>query len=101
MSRIRTKTIRDMEAQEEIGFEEQTEKSPAEVETNGPETANGVIVNAFVVNARKEPSFESEVVETMVRGEKVTILGKKGRFYKVRTERHDVAYIVSEFVEEE
>lgn len=77
-----------------------TEYSPAQVEKNGPETRNGVVVKSLFVNLRKEPSFGSEVCETVRMGDKVTIHSIEGEFYKVSTDKNSVAYISSEFVEE-
>lgn len=78
-----------------------TEESHAEVETAGPETINGIIVNAALVNVRKKPDPESEVLETLRMGDKVTILGGDGSYYKVRTSVHREAYISVRFVKEE
>lgn len=81
-------------------YNEETEKSPAQVETRGPETINGTIVNSLLVNVRKEPSLESEVLEIVKKGDKVTILDKVKDFYKVETKSKIIAYISSNFVEE-
>lgn len=78
-----------------------TEESHAEVETAGPETINGTIANAALVNVRKKPDPESEVLETLRMGDKVTILGEDGGYYKVRTSVHREAYISVRFVKEE
>lgn len=78
-----------------------TEKSHAEVETSGPETINGIIANAGLVNVRKKPDPESEVLETLRMGDKVTILGRDGGYYKVRTSVHREAYISVSLVKEE
>lgn len=80
---------------------EETEKSSAEVKTTGPETINGVIVNSLFVKVRKEPNFESETVETLNKGMKVKILEKGKDFWKVSTSLNDVAYIASDFIEED
>lgn len=78
-----------------------TEESHAEVETAGPETINGIIANAGLVNVRKKPDPESEVLETLRMGDKVTILGRDGGYYKVRTSIHREAYISVSLVKEE
>lgn len=86
-----------------------TEESHAEVETAGPETINGIIANAALVNVRKKPDPEAEVLETLRMGDKVTILGGDGScykvrtdsYYKVRTSVHREAYISVRFVKEE
>lgn len=77
------------------------EVSPAELETTGPETKNGTVVNSLYVNVRKEPSYESDVLEVLRKGDKVIILGKSGEFYKVSTSVNKIAYIFSEFIKEE
>lgn len=81
-------------------FNTSTEQSPAEVETNGPETKNGIIANTSIVNARREPKFDSDSLEVLNKGDKVTILGRVGEFAKVSTNQNNVAYISSEFIEE-
>lgn len=78
-----------------------TEKSPAKMETTGPETKNGTVVNSLYVNVRKEPSYESDVLEILRKGDKVIVLGKSGEFCKVSTNINKIAYISSEFIEEE
>lgn len=78
-----------------------TEESHAEVETAGPETINGIIANAGLVNVRKKPDPESEVLETLRMGDKVTILGRDGGYYKVRTSVHREAYISVSLLKEE
>lgn len=78
-----------------------TEESHAEVETAGPETINGIIANAVLVNVRKKPDPGSEVLETLRMGDKVTILGRNGGYYKVRTSIHREAYISVSLVKEE
>lgn len=82
-------------------FDNAAESSPAEVEKNGPETKNGIVINSIHVKVRKEPSYESDVMEVLREGDKVTILDKVGDFYKVSTKSNDVAYISSDFVKEE
>lgn len=78
-----------------------TEESHAEVEAAGPETINGIIANAGLVNVRKKPDPGSEVLETLRMGDKVTILGRNGGYYKVRTSAHREAYISVSLVKEE
>lgn len=94
-SRTRIKTI------EESISENVTEQSPAEVETTGPETINGIIVNALHVNARREPSLESDPVDVLDRGEVVEVLEKRKYFWKIRTSKDRIAYISSAFIEED
>lgn len=77
------------------------EVSPAELETTGPETKNGTVANSLYVNVRKEPSYESDVLEVLRKGDKVIVLGKSGEFYKVSTSINKIAYISSEFIKEE
>lgn len=74
------------------------EQSPAEVETTGPETINGIIINAKLVNVRKKPSFHSEVLEVLREGDMVTILDSEGEYYKVSTSVNKEAYIYGSYV---
>lgn len=91
----------ELELNREFDEEEITEMSPAEVETTGPETTNGTIINSLFVKVRREPSFESEVIEVLRKGDTVVVLGKEGDFYKVATSVNKTAYISSEFIKEE
>lgn len=75
--------------------------SPAELGAIGPETKNGIVENSLYVKVRKEPSYESDVVEVLRKGDKVTILDKSGGFYKVSTRVNKIAYISSDFIKEE
>lgn len=86
------------------GFDlkEISEESPAEVETNGPETINGTIVNAIHVKVRKDPNFDSELIDVWPRGRNVTIVGKeKNGFYEVLVDDDTRGYIASKFIKEE
>lgn len=82
-----------------------TEESPAEMETTGPETINGIItgtiINSVHVRARREPNIESDVIELLRKGDHVKILGNVAGFYKVETFTNNIAYILSDFVKEE
>lgn len=84
-------------------FEEVTEQSPAEVETTGPETKNGIITGAMYVNVRREPCLDDDnVLEILREGDKVKFVDMKiDGFYKVTTSTHSVAYISASFVKEE
>ena len=88
-------------AEEDLSNTTIAEESHAEVETAGPETINGIIANAELLNVRKKPDPESEVLETLRMGDKVTILGRDGGYYKVRTSVHQEAYISVSLVKEE
>ena len=72
------------------------EKSPAKMETTVPKTVNGV-----VVNVRRWPDKDSEVVETLRAGDRVVIYGKRGDFYEVSTSVNHRVYISSEYLKEE
>lgn len=80
---------------------EPIEEAPAEEESHGPQTKNGTIVDALFVKVRKKPSMDSDVLEILEEGKKVTILGKVEDFYKVSTSSNSVAYIFSKFVKED
>ena len=83
--------------------EKMAEESPAEVETSTvpPTVTNGEIVNTLHVKVRREPSFESEVLEVLRKGDKVKVLEKENDFWKVSTSVNKIAYISSDFVKEE
>lgn len=82
---------------------ELTDQSPAQVETNGPETKYGIVVNSLYaefVRFRSKPSFESEPIGVLRKYEKVEILERLDEFYKVRVEGHDV-YVAAKYIKEE
>lgn len=93
--RSKTKSIK-----ETMMFEKDTERFPAEVETTGPETKNGIVKDCLHVKVRNRPSYDSDVVEVLRKGDKVKILGKVGDFYRVSTSVNNDAYISSDFIEE-
>lgn len=81
---------------------EKEETSPAEVETPVPKTViNGKIVNTLHVNVRREPTSDSDVLEILRKGDRVKVLEKGEEFWKVSTSVHRIAYISSNFIEEE
>lgn len=95
-----TKTTRKGKIYDEV-TRELTEESPAEVEATVPPTVkHGTVVNCFSVNVRKWPSFESDVLEVLPKGDVVKILGKRKEFYKVSTNNTSVGYISSDFIKE-
>lgn len=74
------------------------EESPAEVETTGPETINGVIVHCINVKVRKKASTESDPVEILRVGDKVHIHRQVKDFYEVDTSINKRVYILKAFV---
>lgn len=98
-SSIDAETTEVVSVSEEV--KEITEESPAEVETTGPETKNGIIKGSMYVNVRREPWVDENVLEVLRLGDKVKILGTVDGFYKVSTSAHKIAYISKDFVEEE
>lgn len=83
-----------------------TDSSPAQVETNGPKTRNGIIVNSLYVKMRKEPSFESETLGILRKGDQVEIHEEVDKFYKARPKSVHVSgsgivYIDKQYVKEE
>lgn len=81
--------------------ETKTEESPAEVETTGPETINGIVTNSIHVKVRRGPSLESDPIEVLRNGDKVTIFGEENGFYKISTSLNNNVYISKDFVMEE
>lgn len=78
-----------------------TEESPAEVETTGPKTINGIVTNSIHVKVRRGPSLESDPIEVLRNGDKVIIFGEENGFYKVSTSLNNNVYISKDFVMEE
>lgn len=102
-----TEAIVDAEMELEKEFEEEEknkediEEFPAEVETPVPETANGIVINALNVNVRRWPDKDSEIVETLPKGSRVSIHGKRGDFYEISTNVNHRVYISSKYLKEE
>lgn len=48
-----------------------------------PKVVNGIVVNCSKLNMRVAPNITANIVGTLDKGEKVTILGEKGEFYKI------------------
>ncbi len=94
------RTKRHYVADDDVIKEPIIEKSHAEVETNGPQTKNGIVRNSIFVNVRKEPSLESAVLDTVRRGTKVSIIDTSGSFYKILL-GDSMGYISKIYVEEE
>lgn len=79
-----------------------TDLSLAEVETTGPETINGNIVNCIHVKVRTAPNFEADVIDLWPAGKKVTIVGKIKGFCEVLIGiGNQTGYISSDFIKEE
>jgi TonB family protein len=55
-------------------------------------------VNASLLNVRREPSLQGEVVGHARRGERVTILGESGEWLRVRTGGGEVGWVSSQHV---
>lgn len=93
----------EMELYKEFEQEETAETSLAEVETTTvpPTGINGEIINTLYVKVRREPNFDSEVLEVLRKGDKVKVLEKGNGFWKVSTSVNKIAYISSEFIKEE
>lgn len=78
-----------------------TEDPPAQVEEDGPETKNGIIINSLYVKMRKEPDFESDVIELLKKGDRVIMHERSNEFYRVSTTKNRVGYIAAQYVTEE
>lgn len=103
MPRVSKKDRMMYEDEMDFGYmrEESENKSPAEVETTGPETINGIIANALSVNAREAASPSARVMEVLTKGERVQIIGESNGYYLVQTSRGHIVYVLSKFVSKE
>ena len=75
------------------------EKALAEVRALVPETNNRIITK--LVNLRREPNFDSDVVDILRKGARVKILEKTKDFYKIKFAGDRTAYVFSDFIKEE
>lgn len=78
-----------------------TVRSHSKYETNGPKTINGIIANKLLVNVRKEPRSDADVLGILNKGDRVTIIEKKADYYKIYSDDYGVCYISSNFIIEE
>lgn len=65
-------------------------------------SAKPAYINAGVVNFRKGPSLKAKVLKKLKYGDKLSVIGSKGRWYKVRIgkgRKKKVGYVVKKFVE--
>lgn len=93
--------ISDQEIYEDAKKEERVSPS-AEMEAMAPKTKMGTIVNSVVVKIRKEPNLKSDILEILQKGDKIRIRKKLDNgFYEVSTSAHSIAFILSDFIEED
>lgn len=76
---------------------ELTDRSPAQVETNGPETRKGIVTNCLYLRMWREPNFKSETIGFLERGDEVEVLERIDDYYKIRMEGK-VVYVVAECI---
>lgn len=103
--RINENHIKEYDLDLMIGVSENSnkkkrEESSAEVETTGPETINGIIVNCINVKVRKKASIDSDPVEILRVGDKVLIHRQVRDFYEVNTSLNKRVYILKAFVKQ-
>lgn len=96
----KTKNHDNTNSKVDISDNNYTEQSSAEVETIGPETKNGIISNAISVRVRKEPNLESDIIDVLSGGSKVTIISEINDFYKVLFDNKKEGYVYSELIKE-
>ena len=73
--------------------------APVAMSSPAPESPIGTgRVNASVLNVRRAPSLEGEIVGHARRGERVTILGESGEWLRVRTGGGEVGWVSSQHV---
>lgn len=77
------------------------EGSPPNLESNGPETKNGIIYNSLFVKLRESPNPQSEVMDVLRNGDRVVIIGKEREFYEVLAKDNLHGYIFYKFLREE
>lgn len=77
------------------------EYSHAEVEKNGPETKDGIIVGSLFVNMRADPIAGSYVLKTLRKDDHVKIWKKVENYYKVSTTDGIMGYILCDYINKE
>lgn len=80
--------------EKEVNVEEVKEEVKEELKE---ETKNGKLANCELLNARKEPSKDSEVLFVVSKEDKIVILGEENDFYKVSVNNKE-AYCMKNFI---
>lgn len=86
---------------ETVKKSKKTQQTSAGTESNGPETKNGIVINSPFVNLRTSPSLDSRVIGMLRRGDKVEILQKGSKFYKVVDDKQHEGYVASPYIMED
>lgn len=79
-------------------YEEKTAPVPAEKESNGPHTINGILCNAHKVRIRRAPSMSAAELVILPEGSSVEVLSDtQVTFYKVKTSSGQIGYVHKDF----
>lgn len=78
-------------------------KSSTEMETMAPETKTGTVAYTVAANIREHPSLEANIVDCLLRGDKVLIHYKTTNgFYKITSVRiNKSGFILSSLIKED
>lgn len=74
--------------------------TPSVEEPSVPTPAKGKIVNAKLVNLRKKPSLNAEILRTIDENATFDVLVRIGQFWKVKTKDGTTGFIAAEYCEE-
>lgn len=79
---------------------EQGTASPGGVGTpaNPPASASKAVVNVAVLNVRSGPGTSSAIIAKIAKNETVTIISKKGDWYKITTSNGKTGYVMGKYV---
>lgn len=84
--------------EKEVNVEEVKDELKDEVKDEvKEEVKNGKLANCELLNARKEPSKDSEVLFVVSKEDKIVILGEENDFYKVSVNNKE-AYCMKNFI---
>src|SRR5690606_39137322 len=76
---------------------------PTDAPTPTPATKAVVVVNAPILNVRRTPSADGELVQTVEQGDQFDVIGRSqdGGWVQIGTDGREVGWVSSEFVVEQ
>ena len=77
--------------------------APVEAATPTPSTKAVVVINAPILNVRRTPSADGELVQTVEQGQQYDVIGRSqdGAWVQIGTEGREVGWVAAEFVLEQ
>lgn len=83
----------------EVGNNKPDEEKQENVEQNPPQTEQLAIVTASSLNVREEGSLTAKIIDSVSKGEQVTIIEEKNKWHKVRFNNNQIGWVAGWFIE--